>query len=375
LHVQESRDLLDVFETGMAKKVRAQPLLVMMTTADYDRPSVCNEVYAQAVAVRDNGGDPSKPGYDPYFLPVVYEVPQADDWRDERVWHKANPNLGVTVSLESLRGLCAKAVESPAFEGAFRRLHLNQRTGQEVKVIRMDQWDACGADFAIEELRSKPCFGGLDLASVEDIASFALLFPESNDKCKVLVWSWCPEERIARRARQKFPYDVWARAGWLTATKDGGGQIDYGAIRQKILELKSFFDIRESGYDAWNATQLVQDLEAAGMKMFKVPAHYSHLSAPTKELLRRIRKRTLHHRRDPVLRWAATNAAVKFDGTLPDGADIAEHLEKVAVMLSKKHSAEKIDPLTATVLAMSRLIAHPEVAKVSVYESRGLIQI
>jgi phage terminase large subunit-like protein len=91
LHVQENRDLLDVFETAMAKKTRSQPMLVMITTSDFDRPSICNEVDDYAHKVRDNGGDPAKPGFDPYFLPIVYEVPQDADWTDEKEFVKANP--------------------------------------------------------------------------------------------------------------------------------------------------------------------------------------------------------------------------------------------------------------------------------------------
>src|SRR5438270_12729740 len=61
LHVQETRDLVDVFETGLSKQARAQPLFVMITTADYERESICNEVYGHACRVRDNGGDPARP--------------------------------------------------------------------------------------------------------------------------------------------------------------------------------------------------------------------------------------------------------------------------------------------------------------------------
>jgi hypothetical protein len=43
----------------------------MITTADYERVSICNEVYDYAVPVRDNGGDPAKPGFDP-------DVPSGD---------------------------------------------------------------------------------------------------------------------------------------------------------------------------------------------------------------------------------------------------------------------------------------------------------
>jgi phage terminase large subunit-like protein len=127
----------------MAKKVRAQPLLVMITTSDYERESICNEVYDYACRVRDNGGDRAKPGFDPSFLPVIYELKPDDDWTDER-WHLANPNLDVSVSRESLRKIVLKAKETPALEAEVKRLHFNIRTKQAMQLISTAAWDACG---------------------------------------------------------------------------------------------------------------------------------------------------------------------------------------------------------------------------------------
>jgi phage terminase large subunit-like protein len=121
LHTQPNRDLVDVLQTSMASQNRKQPLMVCITTADYDRPSICNEKYEYAVKVRD-GVVPNK-----RFLPVIYEVPRDADWKDEANWKLANPNLGVSVSLDYLRGECLRAQEIPAYEFTFRRLHLNQR--------------------------------------------------------------------------------------------------------------------------------------------------------------------------------------------------------------------------------------------------------
>ena len=74
----------------MSKSARAQPLMLMLTTADYDGPSICNEVYAYASLVRDNAGDPMKPGFDSSFLPVIYELPREADWKTEEALRPAN---------------------------------------------------------------------------------------------------------------------------------------------------------------------------------------------------------------------------------------------------------------------------------------------
>ena len=88
LHVQPNRDLWDVLQTGKIK--RDQPLTVAITTAGFDKNSICWEQRQWAERVRD-GLVPDKE-----FLPAVYAAEKDDDWSSPKVWRKANPNLGVS---------------------------------------------------------------------------------------------------------------------------------------------------------------------------------------------------------------------------------------------------------------------------------------
>lgn len=135
LHAHPNRELVDVLLTGTG--ARRQPLVVYITTADYQRPSICNEKYEYAVKVRDGSHS------DPAFLPVIYEAAESDDWTDPEVWKKANPNYGISVREEYLSRECEKAKATPGYENTFRRLHLNQRTQQDVRWLSMDAWNSC----------------------------------------------------------------------------------------------------------------------------------------------------------------------------------------------------------------------------------------
>jgi phage terminase large subunit-like protein len=375
LHVQENRGLLDVFETAMSKKVRAQPLLVMITTSDYDRPSICNEVYGYASRVRDNGGDPEKPGYDPAFLPVIYELAADADYTDEALWGRANPNLDVSVSRESLRKIVQKAKETPALEAEVKRLHFNIRTSQAMSLIPMDKWDACPNDVKPEDLLGKPCYAGLDLASTEDLASLALVFPLGNERWAVLSYSWCPEHKVKWRSVRKFPYDVWERQGHITST--GGNQIDYRSIRDTHDSLKAIYDIKQLAYDPHGATQFAQDLlEKYGEDyVVMLSQSFGNLTTATKEIIRRLKLGKIIHFKNPVLRWAASNVAPHIDGRIPDGAKLEDYLDKVPVIPSKRKSAEKIDPFAAMVDAVAILTRHPEAERTSIYEQRGILSL
>jgi phage terminase large subunit-like protein len=372
LHVQPDRDLVDNLATSTASENRTQPILMYITTADYDRPSICNEKHAYACSVRDNGGDPLKPGHDPAFLPIIFELKQEEDWTSEENWYKANPNLGISVSLDYLRRECQKAKEQPALENAFRRLHLNQKTSQDVRAISMRQWDECKGEITEEMLSSASAYGGLDLASTEDLASFGKVFKLDDGRVAVKVNSYCPADKVEDRAKKRIPYDVWAKEGFLTATEGSG--IDYDVIKTDVYADADKYSIKQIGYDSWGADGTRQDIEKKGIECVKIPQSFAHLSAPLKELLRLIREKQLIHDGNPVLRWAASNLAVHFDGKLQIGENVLDHLDRLPIMPSKRKSADKIDPIMAIILAIGRMMGDPQKKK-SVYEDRGLLQL
>jgi phage terminase large subunit-like protein len=135
LHAAPDRKLWDVLSTSQG--ARAQPLMMAITTAGYDRHSILWELYSHAKKVEEN------PELDPTFLPILYEAPIDADWTDEKVWKVANPALGDFRSLEEMRTMAARAKEIPAQENTFRRLYLNQWTEQASRWISMASWDAC----------------------------------------------------------------------------------------------------------------------------------------------------------------------------------------------------------------------------------------
>jgi phage terminase large subunit-like protein len=133
LHAHESRELLDVLATSMG--ARRQPILFIITTAGHDRTSVCWQLHEHAVRVRDRVVS------DPSFLPVLYGAEETDDWTSVDVWQRANPGYGVTIKPDFLAQEFRRAREMPAYENAFKRLHLNIWTSVETKWLDMATWD------------------------------------------------------------------------------------------------------------------------------------------------------------------------------------------------------------------------------------------
>lgn len=360
LHAQPGPDLVETLESSMVSLNRPQPLMIYFTTADYDKPSICNDKLKLARSVRDNPGDPAKPGFDPSFLPVIYEATKDDDWESEKVWARVNPNLGVSVSLEALRAEHKKAKEQPSHENVFKRLHLNLQTEQAERWLVMAEWDACDAKVDPEALKGRECVASMDLSSTGDLTNVCLCFPpaDKDDSYRFLWFTWVPADTIERRARRdKIPYDVWQRMGFIEET--AGNVVDYDYIRARINALGKEYKITRIGYDPWNATQLALQLQGDGFEMLEMRQGYKTLNEPSKEVERLIKSRRFAHGGNPVLRWMAGNVSRSMDA-------------KGNIAPDKKSSADKIDGIVTAVMGVGLWLASPPKGK-SVYEERGLV--
>lgn len=351
LHAAPNRELWDVLTSSMG--ARRQPLTVVITTAGFDRESICWELHRYAEQVRD-GVIP-----DSTFLPVLYGAPKEADWTDEAVWRIANPALGDFRSLDEMRVMAAQARELPGRQNAFRRLYLCQWTEQSSRAIDLTRWDACAGPANLADLRGRRCYAGLDLASTADVAALVLDFPDDEHGHVVIPRFWVPEENLRRRAlRDRVPYDVWHREGYLTATP--GNVIDYDIIRADLNALSQEVEIAEIAIDRWNATQIATQLTGDGFTLVAFGQGFASMAAPTKELLRIVAAGELAHGGHPVLRWMASNLSVRQDA--------AGNLKP-----DKATSGEKIDGIVALVMALDRASRHG--GERSVYETRGPLMI
>ena len=359
VHEHTSPDIIQKLNT--ATGARRRPLIFEITTAGHDRHSVCRQHHEFSIKALE--GTIPHEAADSWFAYIATLDP-GDDWMDATVWIKANPSLGVTVKPEDLRRQVDEAREMPAQQNAIRRLRLNEWTEQATRWLDMDVWADGGppremdwrdvtADLDDVEARlaGRKCYGGLDLARVNDLSAFVLVFPPTNDprlgeigqRWVVLTRFWVPEEDILRRARRdRVPYDVWRDQGFLAATP--GNATDFAFIEREIVDLAGRFDIRDIGYDRTFAGEIVTNLQDKGLELVQFGQGFLSLAAPTAELERLVISRSLWHGGHPVLRWNASNVAVRQD---PAGN----------IKPDKERSRERIDGISATVNALGRAMA------------------
>lgn len=346
IHRHKKRDLHELLRRSTGASV--SPLIISLTTADFHRPSLCNEMVVYARSVRDNPGDPNKPGYDQAHLPVLCEASKDDDWTDPKVWRRVNPNLGITVTEEFLHRECMLAKQSPTKRNDFLRFYLNIITDSAVAFFDMDAWRACSGD--VGDLEGQICWAGLDMGSTTDTTALVLMFP--GDPMRILPFFWIPGETARKRSEEdKVPYLSWITDGFMWATE--GERCDYDQVRRDICDLGEIYNIQEINIDPWNSTQLQWQLQQEGFDVIKYRQGMASLNAPLKELERLIIARRLLHSGHPILEWMAGNTVVITD-------------TNANVRPNKKKSTGRIDGIVATVMALGGWMRDPEEVDVTV---------
>lgn len=230
-----------------------------------------------------------------------------------------------------------------------------------LKEAILDKWDACAFAVDPEILRSRVCYGGLDLSSSTDITTFVLVFPplDEDDKYVILPFFWIPEETIDLRVRRDHVnYDVWKKQGFIETTE--GNVVHYGYIESFIDNLGMKYNIPNIAFDRWGAVQMTQNLENLGFSVVPFGQGFKDMSPPTKELMKLTLEEKIAHGGHPVLRWMMDNIFIRTD---PAGN----------IKADKEKSTEKIDGIVATIMALDRAIRRGNNNGESVYDNRGLL--
>lgn len=343
LHAMK-RDVFEVIYSGMSK--RKDSLTLCITTAGEDVHSVgfSQSAYSKQVAKGDVTDD--------QCFAVVYTLDENDQWDDEKVWIKANPNLGVSVDIDTLRAKVEKAKVTPADIPNIKIKHMDQWIAEAKAFFDQTSWDKCAdPTLKIEDFYGEEGRLGLDLASHIDIASLGVVFRKKGI-FYIFDKSYLPEETVRTTRNTLYAYCV--AKGYLTATK--GAAINYEFIQEQMEELAKVVRVKECLYDAWNATETAQRLSGK-IEMVKVGMNVANFSEPMKKLDGAIRKGLVRHNGSPLLRWCLGNVVAK-----------ADHNDNV--FPRKSHEKLKIDPIVAILMAIAGWVNDQE--EESVYETSGI---
>lgn len=344
LHAHKTHDLMNVLRD--AAGARVNPLFLYTTTEGFEGPGPWPEVrlFAQQILQESVEAD--------HFLAVIYSLDEEDDRLgtkldddfDESKWPKANPLWDTNPVLrQTVRSLAAEAKAMPGKLGEFRIKRLNRQASAAKAMIDVVKWKACAGPgrLVLEDLVGMRCWGAFDLSSTTDMAAWCQLFYD-DARWYPFVRYFVPREAARfRTERRSAPYQGWIESGWVTVTE--GDRVDYGVIREQILQDVGMSNPIKIAYDPWNAQQLVTELTNEGLELevfVQGPRSY-HPAIQALDVA--YCTGALVHGGNPVLQWNAANLVPRYDVNLNMAPD-------------KKRSADKIDGICAVLMALGMAI-------------------
>ncbi|HQQ71756.1 MAG TPA: terminase large subunit, partial [Alicycliphilus sp.] len=142
-----------------------------------------------------------------------------------------------------------------------------------------------------------------------------------------------------RARRDRAPYDVWVKQGYLRTTP--GASVDYGHVAQDLLEILADLDVQAIAYDRWRIDIMRKELDRLGaeLPLIEWGQGYKDMAPALDALEAELLNHRIAHGGHPVLQMCASNARVVKD---PTGAR----------KLDKSRATGRIDGMQALAMAM-----------------------
>jgi phage terminase large subunit-like protein len=356
LWAHKNSELYYALTTGQL--ARLSPLVVSITTAGFDRDSICYEKYEYGRKLRDQGGIEAM--REEGFLFWWYEMPAALigddgeteplDYRDERFWKAANPSDWITV--ENLRRESRRLPES-----VFRRLHLNQWTESEDAWIKPYEWDALrwqGEDpyKAVEAMPARsPKHKRLKRLAFERLKALedAGQLPVQGLFLNFDLPTWFAVDVGIRRdsaaiVAAQFHGEKLHVRGTILIPSEEGERWGVADVRAKVRDVTGqFSDAREVNYDPWSFRESAELLAEDGLPMVEFPQTGDRMGPASETLYEVVVENRLRQEGDEEARKQALAAVV--------GAT-----ERGGWRISKRKSLERIDFTIALAMAVDRAV-------------------
>lgn len=355
LHAWKDRALWDVMNSAFGAAF--SPLILQITTEGKDESGLLKEQEDRVCAVLEavergtyTGLPDGSTADQGLYFGAIWQPDKGDRWDCVDTWHKANPSLGTVKDIAEMHTLAAGARHSLGARRDFLIKQLNQRqtTGPQ-RWLDVEQWEA-GAARTItpvecwERLRGLRVYCGMDLSVTTDTSSFCAIADDPDRPGGILAaWLyWLPDDDLVGRcSRDRVPYDLWAREGWLNLCN--GPVIDAAQIERELLAVIADhgLDIQHIAYDPAYTQGVGQRLQDEhGLPMLICPQRFSTMTAPLKELEKTVVAKLVDHGGNPI---AAANVAC---------ASIAKG-QVGGILLAKGRSTGRIDGLSALAVAMA----------------------
>ena len=303
-HSARTTAMRDIIKSSMG--MRRNPMLLTITSAGFDKSLPCYQLRTTCVEIL------SGLKTDDSTFAMIFGLDEEDDWTDENVWIKSNPNLNRTVTVKYLREQVTSAINNPTEEVSVRTKNLGQWLSTSSVWIPDTYINKCTQTINLDDFNEdSECYVGVDLASVGDMTAVTfMLFKEDDPTPYFHTKYYLPESALTESPNREL-YKYWMRTKELTIT--AGNCTDYDYITNDIMAMYNRFNLRKIFYDSWNSVQWAIKSTELGLPLEPFSQSIGNFNKPTREFERLIRQGKCVIDNNEITRWMFRNVAVKTD--------------------------------------------------------------
>ncbi|VVG70933.1 terminase [Pandoraea apista] len=297
-HAHKTRAVFDVIDT--ATGARDQPLIWMITTAGTDRSGICYEQRTYLIKILQGVVE------DETFFGIIFTLDDGDDWTDPALWVKANPNLGVSVSVADMEAGCRKAKNIASARNNFLTKRLNIWVNADSAWLDMDSWAACqNPDLRPEDFAGEKCWIGMDLAEKSDFAALVLVF-DCEGTYYVFPRLYLNEHAVENDGNSQ--YAGWAYDDHIIVNE--GTATDFDAIADDLRRYCTLFDVQEIPFDPAMSQYFASKLIEEGLPLVAIRQAPIFYTQPLIQTANLVLERRLVSDGNPAMTWMISNVVV-----------------------------------------------------------------
>jgi len=304
-HAAKNSAMWDVMRSGQG--ARENPIAMIITTRGFLIGGFCHTLEKTCIDIL--GGVVQ----DDTQFSAIYTQDEDDNWKDPEMWIKSNPNLGVTVTKEYIRDQIRQAENTPSLQVGVMTKTLNLWVQSSEVWIPDTKIMESMKPITLSEMKTDYCYVGIDLASVRDLTCVSFMtYKKDEDKYYFKTKIYLPHDTVSERiSTNSYLYHQWVNQGHIILTE--GNVTDYNTILNDILDFNKQIPVYKIGYDTWNSSQFCIDAVSAGLPMTPFSQTLGSFNRPVKEFERLLYAGKIIIEPNPVVRWAFTNASLKYD--------------------------------------------------------------
>ena len=315
---------------------RKQPMLVSITTAGYVSDGIYDEMIRRGTAVINGTSKETR------LAPFLYIIDDPDKWDSINEIAKANPNLGVSLTVDNMLEEIAAAEQSLSQAAEFKTKVCNLKQNASTAWLNAKDVNLCFSGgwepgwkqslidkgngtfevddqkpntLTLEDFRHTYALAGIDLSMTTDLTAVVVLI-QKGDTVWFFTRFYMPKNKVEENtARDGIPYRKYIEQGYLI--ESGENVVDYHDVEQFYQDLVRKYEIlpQKNGYDRYSAAFLVQDLEGMGFHMESV-SQGSNLTGVIVDVEGMIKDGRLKSAEDNnLMKIHMMDSALKFDET------------------------------------------------------------